>query len=117
MAESGLPLILYQACLDPWAVFSIPFYLVMPLNQIIVYVCDAVIISSNMFLYRFLKQHTSNNSGKWNPIVTSDNSVQPSLPVIGGRKGRRTSSRPTSASSPPSSCSCTPPSRPSSFTR
>ena len=52
MAESGLPLILYQACLDPWAVFSIPFYLVMPLNQIIVYVCDAVIISSNMFLYR-----------------------------------------------------------------
>ena len=63
-AGSGLPLILYQACLDPWAVFSIPFYRVMPLNQIIVYLCDMVIISSNIFLYRFLKRQTSNNSGK-----------------------------------------------------
>ena len=36
----------------------------MPLNQLIVYICDSIIISSNLFLYRFLKQHTTNNSGK-----------------------------------------------------
>ena len=59
-----LPLILYKACLDPWDDFAIPFYLVMPLNQLIVYICDSIIISSNLFLYRFLKQHTTNNSGK-----------------------------------------------------
>ena len=55
---------LYQACLDPWAVFSIPLYLVMPFNQLIVYTCDALIISNNIFLYRFLKKQTSHNSGK-----------------------------------------------------
>ena len=55
---------LYQACLDPWAVFSNPLYLVMPVNQLIVYACGALIISNNIFLYRFLKKQTSNNSGK-----------------------------------------------------
>ena len=34
----------------------------MPLNQLIVYICDSIIISSNLFLYRFLKQQTTNNS-------------------------------------------------------
>ena len=58
----NLPLILYRACLNPWDNWSIPFYKVMPLNQLIVYICDSIIISSNLFLYRFLKQHTTNNS-------------------------------------------------------
>ena len=67
-----LPLILYKACLDPWDDFAIPFYLVMPLNQLIVYICDSIIISSNLFLYRFLKQHTTNNSGKSGLELSSD---------------------------------------------
>ena len=62
--KSSLPLILYQACLDPWEVFSIPFYLVMPINQLIIYTIDVVIISNNIFLSRFLYQQTSHNSGQ-----------------------------------------------------
>ena len=45
----------------------------MPLNQLIVYICDSIIISSNLFLYRFLKQHTTNNSGK--AVALSDHST------------------------------------------
>ena len=59
-----LPLILYKACLDPWDDFAIPLMRVMPLNQLVLYICDLVIICSNLFLYRFLKQNTINNSGK-----------------------------------------------------
>ena len=43
----------------------------MPINQLIIYTIDVVIISSNIFLSRFLYQQTSNNSGQ----VMSDWSV------------------------------------------
>ena len=59
-----VPFVLYRACLDPWDDFAIPLMRVMPLNQLVLYICDLVIICSNLFLYRFLKQNTINNSGK-----------------------------------------------------
>ena len=64
ISRPDLPLILYKACLDPWDDFTAPLYRVFPFNQLIVYILDAIIISSNLFLYRFLNQQTTNNSGK-----------------------------------------------------
>ena len=52
---------LYQACLDPWAVFSIPLYLVMPFNQLIVYTCDALIISNETMA----AEHAAADEAAW----------------------------------------------------
>ena len=56
------PMVLYQACLDPWHEFIFPLKKVMPLNHFIIFLCNAVNVSCNLFLYRFLANETKNNS-------------------------------------------------------
>ena len=56
------PMVLYQACLNPWSEFNFPLQKVMPLNHFIIFLCNAVNVSCNIFLYRFLANETKNNS-------------------------------------------------------
>lgn len=50
----GFPLLLHQACKDPFSEYRIPFYKLMPFQQIMIYVYIYIIIHSNLFLYKFL---------------------------------------------------------------
>ena len=57
-----IEMVLYHACLDPWAEFKFPIHKVLPLNQLVIFCCVLVSVSCNIFLYRFLAKQTKNNS-------------------------------------------------------
>ena len=50
--------LLHQACLAPEETYSVFFLKVMPVNQIILYISDAITITGHWYLYRFLKENT-----------------------------------------------------------
>ena len=54
----GFPLLLHQACKNPFSEYSIPFYKLMPFQQLMLYVYIYIIIHSNLYLYKFLKNQT-----------------------------------------------------------
>ena len=51
----GFPLLLHQACLDPFSNYRIPFQKLMPFQQIMIYVYIVTIIFSNFRLYKYLR--------------------------------------------------------------
>ena len=61
-SKAEYPMVLYNACLDPWSQFHTSISKVMPLNQIIVFLSTLVNFSSNLFLYRFLSNKTNKNT-------------------------------------------------------
>ena len=70
--NAASPLLLYQTCLDPWKKdYVIPFYKIMPLNQILLHLSTASIIGFNIFLFKFLNKQTLNNVGKREYILTN----------------------------------------------
>ena len=56
--------LLYQACIAPEHDFSVIFVSVMPINQVLLYSADCVIILGNGYLYRFLQTMTDKRAGK-----------------------------------------------------
>ena len=64
-STSKIPTIFYNACLDPYTVhfYKKIYNEVGVLNQFIIYICDFIIIGSNLFLFRFLWKHVSSNKG------------------------------------------------------
>ena len=55
-------LLLYQSCLDPWqSSFSVPFFKVMPLNQLLGLIAAFCIIGFNFVLYTHLDKQSKNN--------------------------------------------------------
>ena len=55
-SKAEYPMVLYNACLDPWSQFHTSISKVMPLNQIIVFLSTLVNFSSNT---RYLSAHKS----------------------------------------------------------
>ena len=55
------PLVLYQACMDPWKDHTFPVYKLMPWNQLFMVFLIASNVSCNLFLYRYLERRTENN--------------------------------------------------------
>ena len=47
-----------QACIQPNSQFSISAFHVMPINQLLLFVVDMVIIFGNLYLYKFLQLDT-----------------------------------------------------------
>ena len=50
-----MPFLFYQACKNPYSDYSVPLSKVMPLQQCMLYCYFAVMIYSNICLYRFLR--------------------------------------------------------------
>ena len=65
---SKIPTIFYNACLNPYTVnfYKKIYNEVGIFNQIIIYVCDFIIIGSNLFLFLFLKKQENSNHGRSN---------------------------------------------------
>ena len=55
--------LIYQACYQPDQRFSVPFTNVMPLNALLLYTVDLIIIFGNLYLYRFLQLKTQKKKG------------------------------------------------------
>ena len=51
--------LVYQACVAPQSEYSVFFVEVMPINQFILYINNAIIVLGNWYLYRFLKKNTA----------------------------------------------------------
>ena len=55
----------YQTCLDPLnSNFSVPFYQVLPVNQILLWSSTLCIVVFNLFLYKYLDKQTKESTGK-----------------------------------------------------
>ena len=60
--------LIYQACVAPQSDYSIFFMEVMPINQFILYINNAIIVLGNWYLYRFLEKNTDKKESKTNFI-------------------------------------------------
>lgn len=49
------PMMLFNACLDPYNVYELNFNKLLPLDQILIYSYTMIFICSNFYLYKFLK--------------------------------------------------------------
>ena len=58
----GSPLVLYQACLNPWKMFQFPFIKLMPVNQMILHMSSMINICCNLWLCRYLNKMTMGNT-------------------------------------------------------
>ena len=56
------PMVLYEACLNPEGNFILPLYKVLPLNQLIIFLCSFTNISCNIFLSFYLTEKSKNNT-------------------------------------------------------
>ena len=55
----------YQTCLDPFnSDFSMPFYQVLPVNQLLLWSSTLCIVVFNIFLYKYLDKQTKESTGK-----------------------------------------------------
>ena len=55
--------LLYQSCFDPWkSSFSTPFFKVMSLNQLLVFIAAFCIIGFNLVLFTHLDKQSKNNT-------------------------------------------------------
>ena len=62
--EHGLknyPLMLHQACLNPYAKYTLSMIRLMPMDQFLLYMYAFIIVFSNFYLYRFLKTQAEIN--------------------------------------------------------
>ena len=55
ITKGGLPLLLYQACINPESDYSIPFHQLMPFQLIMMYIYVAIMVYTNVYLYIFLR--------------------------------------------------------------
>ena len=53
--KEGLPILLYQACLDPTSDFTVSFFTAMPFQVIMSYIYVSIGIYNNLYLYWFLR--------------------------------------------------------------
>ena len=61
MNDGDLPILQYQACMNPHTEFKLALYKLMPLTLVLVYTYNGIIIYSNAFLYFYLQTQTENN--------------------------------------------------------
>ena len=61
MNDGDLPILQYQACMNPQTEFKLALYKLMPLTLVLVYTYNGIIIYSNAFLYFYLRTQTENN--------------------------------------------------------
>ena len=61
MNDGDLPILQYQACINPYTEFKLALYKLMPLTLVLIYMYNGIIIHSNTFLYLYLKTQTENN--------------------------------------------------------
>ena len=66
-----LPLLLYQACIQPLNFWSKSMFTVMPVNQTMIYLVEIVWISGNLYLCRFLRQNTNRRIGIKSIVILS----------------------------------------------
>ena len=55
ITREELPLLTYQACMNPGSDYSLPFHQLMPFQVIMMYIYVAIIIYTNVYLYLFLR--------------------------------------------------------------
>ena len=53
--KDNVPILLYQACIDPKSDFSVPFLTAMPFQVIMSYIYIFVMVYNNMYLYWYLR--------------------------------------------------------------
>ena len=55
ITREQLPLLTYQACMNPGSDYSLPFHQLMPFQVIMMYIYVAIMIYTNVYLYLFLR--------------------------------------------------------------
>ena len=60
--KETVPILLYQACIDPTSDFSVPFFTAMPFQVIMSYAYTVIGIYNSLYLYWFLRSVKIKNS-------------------------------------------------------
>ena len=64
--KERMPFLGYKACLDHLdSIFSIPFYMVLPVNQFLLWASNFSIVAFNIFLFKYLDKQTKENTGNY----------------------------------------------------
>ena len=49
------PMLLYQACINPYSTYELPLLKLLPVDQLMIYTYAIIFICSNFYLFRFLQ--------------------------------------------------------------